>query len=47
MLMVLAPHRRKSDASRKAKAESEVDYDVDVDAKSVSGPTSKNRQKQN
>lgn len=32
MLMVLAPHRRKSDASRKAKAESEVDDDVDVDA---------------
>ena len=32
MLMVLAPHRRKSDASRKAKAESEVDDDADVDA---------------
>ena len=32
MLMVLAPHRRKSDASRKAKAESEVADDVDVDA---------------
>ena len=32
MLMVLAPHRRKSDASRKAKAEAEVDDDVDVDA---------------
>jgi translation initiation factor IF-3 len=32
MLMVLAPHRRKSDALRKAKAESEVDDDVDVDA---------------
>ena len=32
MLMVLAPHRRKSDATRKAKAESEVDDDVDVDA---------------
>ncbi len=32
MLMVLAPHRRKSDASRKAEAESEVDDDADVDA---------------
>jgi translation initiation factor IF-3 len=32
MLMVLAPHRRKSDASRKPQAESEVDDDVDVDA---------------
>ena len=32
MLMVLAPHRRKSDASRKAEAESEVDEDADVDA---------------
>ena len=32
MLMVLAPHRRKSDASRKPQAESKVDDDVDVDA---------------
>ncbi|NKB90831.1 MAG: translation initiation factor IF-3 [Candidatus Nanopelagicales bacterium] len=32
MLMVLAPHRRKSDASRKAEAESKVDDDADVDA---------------
>ena len=32
MLMVLAPHRRKSDASRKAEAESEVDDVADVDA---------------
>lgn len=32
MLMVLAPHRRKSDASRKPRAELEVDDDVDVDA---------------
>ena len=32
MLMVLAPHRRKSYASRKPQAESEVDDDVDVDA---------------
>lgn len=32
MLMVLAPHRRKSDASRKPQAESEVDDDVDADA---------------
>ena len=32
MLMVLAPHRRKSDASRKPQVESEVDDDVDVDA---------------
>ena len=32
MLMVLAPHRRKSDASRKPQAESKVDDDVGVDA---------------
>ena len=48
MLMVLAPHRRKSDASRKAKAESEVDDDVDVDARASTdqrAKTDKNRPK--